>query len=308
MKKSTKTTVVWQLSVVHFQNKSLLQGTLLKTKNRVYKPPKNGLENFLEVIQSYLKKVDSERKIRIEANSEIFTTTTDKQGNFSVMVDVLATDIKIFDFETHQEFKIIQAYPTIFRQTKSNFDVISDIDDTIIISYTAQDIKRVGTLTLIKPQNRKAIAFTKKVLEDYEKQNARFYYVSKSEGNLFGILSSFIIHNRLPKGPLFLTPYLSFSNLIKSEKKQDFKLVKIRLILNNETTKQFILFGDDSQKDIEIYSTIIKEFPGRISKVFIRQTRNKIRPHQKEALERLKLNPIPVVYFNNQTDFNSVNI
>jgi phosphatidate phosphatase APP1 len=215
-------------------------------------------------------------------------------------------ELKINISDSVNPLKILQVYPIVFQNTRSPFDVISDIDDTIVVSYTADFFKRIGTLALTAPNKRKTIDFTKKLFQEFEKQDARVFYVSKSESNLFGMISSFIEYNKLPKGQLFLTPYLKFSQLLNPKKKRNFKINHIRFIMENSITNSFVLLGDDSQRDMEIYLEIARKFPERILKIYIRQTKKKILLYQKRMWEKLKSTGIPAKYFNADSDVDVV--
>ncbi len=308
MNKNKNIPVVWQLTVVHFNEKTLIRGVLLKTHPSVYKTPTSWFSNLKQVIQSYFAKIDSGRPISIIADTQSILTKTDEHGGFSIIVNFLVNDIRILVAESEQPLRIVQPYPIIFERTKSTYDVISDLDDTVLISHTADILKRIGTLAFTAPQKRKTIAFTQRILKAFSQYEARVHYVSKSEYNLFGLLSSFITHKKLPQGPLLLTPYLSFSQLLHSKKGYDFKLNQIRTILENTKDKRFILLGDDSQKDMEVYTKIINEFPEKILKVYIRQTKAKILLRQKTDWEKLTSTGVPAVYFTDETPFDNQEI
>ncbi len=159
---------------------------------------------------------------------------------------------------------------------------------------------------LTTPNKRKNIDFTKELFKGFKKLDARVFYVSKSEYNLFGMLTSFIEYNKLPKGQLILTPYLKFSQLLNPKKNRNFKTNHIRFIIENLLTNGFVLIGDDSQRDMEIYLEIARKFPERILKIYIRQTKKKILFHQKQMWEKLKSTGIPVKYFKADSDVDVV--
>lgn len=300
-------TVVWQISALHLNNKTLLSGVILKNSPFTYDNQIGSFKNLLKVGKSYFIGICAHQKITITTNNITIQTTTDEHGSFSVVLDFLLTgEIIIKIVSSDKPLKILQTYPVIFQNTESTFDVISDIDDTIIVSYTADFFKRVATLAFTAPQKRKSIDFTLHLLKEFEKQDARVFYVSKSESNFFGMLTSFIEHNNLPKGQLILTPYLKLCQLLSPNKKHNFKVSHIRFILENSGTKNFVLFGDDSQRDMEIYSEIAQAFPDRILKIYIRQTKKKVLLYQKRMWEKLKSTGVPVEYFKTNSDVNVV--
>lgn len=295
---------VWQISVLHLYKGALLSGVLLKDKPVLYNKQISSIRNLRKVFKSYLTNVCDQTDITILFDHKTIHTKTNEHGGFSIALDFIPKgDCKIRLTEESQDLEILQTYPVVFKETDSSFDVISDIDDTIIYSYTASFFKRIGTLVFSNPEKRKPIKFTQDLLEVLKKHKIRVFYVSKSESNLFNMLTAFIEHNNLPKGPLILTPYLKFAQLFKS-KEHNFKLEHIQFIIKNTGNKKFVLFGDDSQKDMEIYTHIVKEFPKRILKVYIRQTKPQILPYQKQMWEKLKSTHVPFDYFKAEQKLN----
>ena len=308
MTKNNNIPVVWQISALHLNKRTLLSGVLLKGIPFAYDKQLSNFRNLLKVIKSYFIAAYANKEISITSNGKTINTSTDKNGGFSVVVDSLHNGELNVNIAGHEKpLKILQSYPIIFQNTESPFDVISDIDDTIIVSYTADFFKRIGTIAFTSPQKRKTIDFTQKLFEEFKKQDARVFYISKSERNLFAMLTSFIEHNNLPKGNLILTPYLKFSQLFHPKKGRDYKLKNIRFIIENSGNKAFVLIGDDSQRDMEIYTDIANEFPKRVLKIYIRQTKRKILPYQRRMWESLKSTAVPVVYFKADTNFKEQN-
>ena len=299
--------IVWQISAVHLNKRTLLNGVILKDTPFAYDKQIGKFRNLMKVGKSYFIDVCANEQISITTNNKTIQTTTDEYGSFSIVLDFLMTsEITIKIAPENKPLKIIQTYPVVFHNIVSPFDVISDIDDTILVSYTANFFKRVGTLAFTVPQKRKSIDFTQKLLIEFDKMGARVFYVSKSESNFFGMLTSFIKHNKLPKGHLILTPYLKFSQLLNPRKMHNFKINNIRFILENSGTKGFVLFGDDSQRDMEIYSEIAKEFPEKVLKIYIRQTKKKVLLYQKRMWENLKSTGATVQYFKADSDVDAV--
>ncbi len=296
--------IVWQISIVHFPKKLLLKGVLLEKKPYDIAKKINSFKNLINVGRLYSTGVCANTDIKISIDNFILDTSTNRYGEFSVLLDSIPLgDIRISYINKQGIIEIVQSYPVYFKETNSSFDVISDIDDTIVYSYSADFFRRITTLAFTKPTKRKPTAFIQNLFSEFIKKDIRVFYISKSESNLFHILTSFIEHHKLPIGPLFLTPYLHFRQLFKS-KAANFKIENIRIILENSSTKKFVLLGDDSQKDMEVYASIVKEFPERIIKIYIRQTKHKVSKKQQEMLRKLRETEIPLTYFkaNNRLD------
>jgi phosphatidate phosphatase APP1 len=98
-----------------------------------------------------------------------------------------------------------------------------------------------------------------------------FFYVSSSEWNLYDDLNEFFKHNGLPKGAFLLNKIKKWHQLFKTGKtKHEDKLRRIDRILKVFPKQRFVLLGDNSQKDPEIYATIANKYPDRIAAIYLR--------------------------------------
>ncbi len=290
--------IVWRLSTIQFEQKTLFVGTILQ--NQPFHPEKKHWDfwNFLKVMYSYFCPSYRNQSILIHTPEAIFKTQTNYKGGFRfVSNQLISGQIRITDAKNNP-IQIIQNYPICFQNTASDFDVISDIDDTIIKSYTAHFIKRIGTILFKTPKRRRVISFTQQILNKSKKQHARVFYLSKSESNLFFILTNFIEYHDLPRGPLLLTPYLKFRQLFRPKKGKNYKINYLKFIFENSKGKQFILLGDDSQRDVEIYTEIARSYPDQIKQIYIRQTKKKPSLRQVSQIRKMRnIVSSQVIYF-----------
>ncbi|WKK65913.1 phosphatidate phosphatase App1 family protein [Lutimonas zeaxanthinifaciens] len=291
-------TIVWYLSSVEFSNKTLVSGVLLRKKPSISNPGNSSFGNALMIIDSYFNTAYSKRNIVVKLKGERIKIQTDSHGGFQVKFEFCSDEeVAIFEETGSTSLEVIQNYPIRFKNFESSISIISDIDDSIMVSYTRTKVKRFLT-TLLKPSHqRKVIPFTQELYQKYKQNGARFFYVSKSECNLMPTISNFISHNGLPQGNLFLTPYLSLWQLISTSKDKNFKFKVIRDIIENSTKQDFVLIGDDSQRDMEIYTKIVQNYPSKIKKVYIRQTQNKLNRKKMRSWEYLKETGIDAYYF-----------
>ena len=295
--------VVWQISAIQFNEKILINGIILRNISWPDHLKTTRLKNFLLVISSYFRRRHKNKDIIISTGNAEVTAKTDKNGKFTKIIyqnDI--KDISILDPDTGEPFEIIQSYPVFFPDNDNPVVAISDIDDTVLISNTQRMIKSIATVLFVTPQKRVHIDFTVKVLNALWKNGSRIFYVSKSESNLFAILTYFVGNRGLPVGCLHLTPYISFHQLFKTKGGKKYKETAIRFILDNSKDKKFILLGDDTHLDMRIYHIITKAYPGRILKIYIRKTTKHLSGTKKTDLDNLKKLPVPVVYFSDDED------
>ncbi len=293
-----------QISIVAFESKSFIFGVILNKPSRK-NYGKGILANLKRVLYSYQSSLLKSAPIKIHLDKKEYEISTNDKGAFDLEINYsIKSEPEIGLLFQNNKVEIQQEYPIFFKNSKSKIGIISDIDDTILVSHTSNIIKRIGVLSLVPPKKRKTIEFTQELLSFVNLYKSNVYYVSKSESNLFEILSSFIIYNELPTGALFLTPYLSFKELVKRKKGKDFKINNIQFILKNSPEKKFILFGDDTQKDMEVHRIIANAYPNNIARIYIRQTKKKINNRKQILWNKLKEVFPDSVYFNEQTDAN----
>ena len=92
------------------------------------------------------------------------------------------------------------------------------------------------------------------------------FYVSKSPWNLYDVIVQFLERQEIPLGPVLLRDW----DIVPERATKSFKVREIEQIFQTYPSLPFILVGDTTQKDPEIYREIIRAFPGRVLAVYIR--------------------------------------
>ena len=296
--------IVWHLSSAQFSDKTLVSGVILKKEPFISSHGNSPLKNALMIIGTYFNAACSNRDIVVKLKDKHVNIKTDEHGGFQATFDFCADEeVVIFEENSNEALKTIQHYPVQFKNTESTVAIISDIDDSIMVSYTKTKIKRLFT-TLFKPSHkRKVIPFTEELYKVYKEHKPRFFYVSKSESNLFPTISNFIRHHSLPEGNLFLIPYLSFWQLIKSTKDKNHKFNIISFLIENSPKQQFVLIGDDSQRDMEIYTRIAHQYKSKLQSIYIRQTQKKLNGQKRQSWKALQETGISAYYFEPEEIF-----
>ncbi|CAG8648235.1 3614_t:CDS:2, partial [Ambispora leptoticha] len=145
-----------------------------------------------------------------------------------------------------------------------------DIDDTIKDTDIPAGAKVVLSNTFL--HKFKEVPGMAKLYTFWYNKGAGIHYVSNSPWQLFPMLRGFFETYDFPPGSAHLKFY---DGLIKSayEQKENpmaSKFMYIRELLKDFPKRQFILVGDTGELDPEIYTTIARENPGRILRIFIR--------------------------------------
>lgn len=157
----------------------------------------------------------------------------------------------------------------------ARYGVISDIDDTVIQSRVSNFLQAARTVMLGNARTRlpfPGVAAFYQALRNGlagDEKNPVFY-VSSSPWNIYDVISEFMDLQKIPLGPLLLRDWDIGLGSLSSDRHFDHKGVSIRNIMRLYPGMEFILIGDTSQHDPEIYEQIVREFPARVKAIYIR--------------------------------------
>ena len=165
--------------------------------------------------------------------------------------------------------------PVLLAGPEAQFGVISDIDDTVIVTNVTNFLKRAWTLFLTEHRTRLPFEGVDAFYEALHLGSSGsavnpIFYVSSSPWNLYEHLDEFLQLHRIPAGPLLLRDWGLSRTGFAPGGGHGHKLEKIRGLMSTLESLPFILIGDSGQEDAEHYRTIVREFPGRIRCVYIR--------------------------------------
>ena len=253
-----------------------------------YKPSKrdtytnNVVTNIIHLFRLFLVKPVSGVVVTLRWNSQLLQATTEEDGFFKFEwkseINVAAGWHPVSVSLMGDKGQVVsRGEGKIFVPHITQFAFISDIDDTVLISYSATVGKRLRVLFTKNPRTRRA--FEDVVTYYYLLSRAGttpdvpnpFFYVSSSEWNLYDDLNDFFDHNKLPEGTFLLNQIKQWFQLLNTGKtKHEGKLLRVMRILDAFPHQKFVLLGDNSQKDPAIYSSIAQKYPERIFAIYIR--------------------------------------
>ncbi|MDH5178226.1 MAG: DUF2183 domain-containing protein [Gammaproteobacteria bacterium] len=155
----------------------------------------------------------------------------------------------------------------------TGFSVISDIDDTIKVSFIT-DTKKMLAYTFLR--EFEAAPGMPQLYRDWQNHNTAFHFVSSSPWYLYPPLRDFVDRNAFPKAA-FSLKYVrfrdeTFFNMFK--KGTETKPAQIEPILRQYPDRKFILVGDSGEQDPEVYAGIYRRFSKQIIRIFIRNVNN----------------------------------
>ncbi|MBL6446111.1 DUF2183 domain-containing protein [Fulvivirga sp. 29W222] len=192
-----------------------------------------------------------------------------------------------------QEELEVEGEVYIHRNGEAKYGVISDVDDTILISHAT---KILSKLRLILTKNSKTrlpftgVAAFYNALHHEPGRSVQnpVFYVSSSEWNLYDFLEDFCEVRNIPKGPFLLQDLkTSLWKLIKSGGGNHYhKLEKIKHLMLTFEDMPFILIGDSGQRDSLLYAEITRQFPERVKAIYIRDVSKSRKDEKVNAIAR----------------------
>jgi phosphatidate phosphatase APP1 len=159
----------------------------------------------------------------------------------------------------------------------ASFGVVSDMDDTVLQSEVTNVIRAARIVLLENALTRLPFpgvaAFYRALARGATgAEENPVFYVSSSPWNIYDMIARFLDAQGIPIGPLLLRDW---DVKRMAQRHQAHKGAAIREILDTYPALPFILVGDSGQEDPEIYAEVVREIPGRIRAVYIRN----VTPH-----------------------------
>ncbi|MDX5442655.1 MAG: DUF2183 domain-containing protein, partial [Hymenobacteraceae bacterium] len=158
----------------------------------------------------------------------------------------------------------------------TEFGIISDIDDTVLVSHITHFLGRIK-LMLTKDASQRSpfpgiAAFLRALCKGRDGKGTNpVFFVSGSEWNLFDLLVHFFRYHDIPEGPLLLRDKgTRFDRGEFETSEEEYKREKIRHIHDTNPNLNFICIGDSGEHDPEIYLKTVEEYPDRILGIYIR--------------------------------------
>lgn len=253
-------------------------------------------------------------------NNTILKTVTDDHGYFKIDQQIgklralvneegwLNFEVAYNDVTIKRSIRNANRFPgeLLIPCTKSDFGVISDIDDTILHTGVVSTLKwKVLINSIFKSAASRiplegAAEFYHQLHRGVSGTNANpIFYVSHSPWNLYRYLEFFLKQNDFPKGPILLRSFKDIFNKKSGDQPQ--KHIEIINILKTYPKLKFILIGDSGEHDADIYMDVARTFPNQVAAIYLRNVK-----HKKKMLRITSLfkdyNQVPVLLVNSSDD------
>lgn len=243
------------------------------------------LNNLVNMYKRFESDEIPSARLRLNFDGEEHIMTTDEEGYFMlnlapknlIETDDLWQEILIELLEAPIPFQkgLSCDAQVLVPPSDAEFGIISDIDDTIIKTSATDILAMSRTVFLNNSRTRLPFAGVSEFYKSLQlgrngKRNNPFFYVSSSPWNMYDLLKDFLDLNEIPEGPLLLRDFGLQDNKFISSGHMGHKYKEIENILLTYPKLNFVLIGDSGQEDPKIYYEVVKNYPGRILAIYIR--------------------------------------
>jgi phosphatidate phosphatase APP1 len=183
--------------------------------------------------------------------------------------------LELLDPEPDRPAETNTAARVLVPPSDAEFGVISDIDDTVVRTEATSLLRMARIVLLTNAHSRmpfERVDALYRALEqgsDGQRRNPVFY-LSSSPWNFYDLLEEFFRVHGIPEGPLFLRDWNFSPRKLLRMGHQEHKLVRLRHLFDVYPDLPWVLIGDSGQEDPEIYREAVREYPGRVRAIYIR--------------------------------------
>ena len=167
--------------------------------------------------------------------------------------------------------------PVLVPRPDARFGIISDIDDTVMLTKAWSLPLNLWTTLRGRPDTRIVFPDAVALLEALGEEGRNpVYYVSSAPWNMLSFMEEVFRLNGLPRGPMFLRDWGGGRdrNLLAVPAPVH-KARAIDTLFAANPTLDYLLLGDTGQHDATIYLDAARRHPGRIRAVVLRQAGKK---------------------------------
>jgi len=283
-----------------FGNKETIniEGRVIEVRNEsIPKPSDNWLVNSYRKLRQLINDEKKYTSVILTINNHAFGTKTGEEGFFNLSLPKPA-DLQPGFHTTYSNIGKGQTNQCqlLIVSPENTIGIISDFDDTVIITDVLDKQQAISNTMILNYKQREVVpgmaSWYREILSANSKPKfAALFFVTGSPKQLQKGINQFLDYHQFPTRTIF-TKKLNGKNSDPLLNQFKYKMQKIETILAMYPTMNFVLIGDDGERDPEVYHAIYERMPLRVIDTWIRpvdpSTERKRYPEQKLLNDRLK--------------------
>jgi len=255
----------------------IIQGRMVEKKSfKEVKQDDNWFRNLWRRVRQVKGDEIKNQTIFASVNHEKFKTKGDDEGyfEFNIMTKkALKSGYKKVALNIEKNKNIHETEVTIIK-SQPLVGIISDFDDTIIVSDVTNKIK-LGYNTMFKNYKQRIVVptmlkrFQKILAQNPKNTPSTLFILSGSPQQLFLAVEDFLTFHHFPKHTLILKKAHG-ENKDPLTDQFAYKTQKIERLIRLYPQMKWVMFGDSGEKDAQVYKFIKDKYPNRVISYYIR--------------------------------------
>ncbi len=262
----------------------VVEGVAVKGRvllNREWREPDPDDPAWLNLLQMLKRWTTPERPkslVRLTYAGESLEIRADREGYFEALIPGIdgADEWLYLEFPESKVSRSI-AHEVLDFDRQPNVLIISDVDDTVLVTHAATRLRMIATTLFGNALTRQLFPGTAELYQALRSGKRErgtpgnpLAWVTSSPYNLHGLLQLIFEENGLPLGLFFMNDWgLEVEHWFKKSHR-DHKLAAIERALTWYPDLPVILIGDSGQHDTEIYLEVARVCPDRVDLILIR--------------------------------------
>ena len=233
-----------------------------------------------EIYSAFFNDEKKGATLYLKVNQERFAVKSDNEAYFSFDIHLKnrLKRGKTISLKT-EEATSLQTFKPFFPSSKKHIGVISDFDDTVVVS----DVTNKGKLlynTFFKNYKKRKIVneVAKKIesilLNNKLQEEVALFFISGSPHQLNNNINNFLDYHNFQKRAV-LTKKIHGKNRDSLHATLDYKYDKIIKLIKMYPNIKWVFFGDSGEKDAEIYLKVLNHYSKHVKKIYIRDVESK---------------------------------
>ena len=209
--------------------------------------------------------------VEVTVGSTTISTQTDRNGYVDVLIHDHGLEPGVYQATIAPIAGTGVQTPIIIVSPEARTGLISDIDDTIVITWLPRATLAAWNSFVLKTNARQVVpgmaTFYHRLLEG--DPHAPVFYLSTGAWNVYETFAQFLSANDYPTGPMLLTDWgPTPTGLFRSG--QEHKKTQLRNLLIMFPEIKWYLVGDDGQHDPLIYDELARDHPSHVRGIALR--------------------------------------
>jgi phosphatidate phosphatase APP1 len=242
----------------------------------------NWFQNLWRKAKRFNNREIKKEPVTAVIGEKTYVVTGDKEGYFNFDIQTkkaLRPGYQKIKLQLPGNPSFSQCNAAIFGN-KKYVGIISDVDDTVIVSHVTKKMKLLANTFFKNYKQRKAVPgmaerFRKILGQNPSHAPSALFFLSGSPNQLSAGIEKFLAYHHFPKH-ILLTKKIHGKASVSLFEQFHYKTKKIETLIKMYPKMKWVLFGDSGENDKEVYAYIRKKYPDKVKDIFIRDVKSGI--------------------------------